>query len=148
MKMKKANGFLNEFKEFALRGNVMDMAVGIVIGAAFSAIINSLVADIIMPLIGIFTGNYNFSNLAIQLGEENFLKYGAFIQAVISFVLVALVLFLVIRFFNRLRRKEKDEEEEKEEEEPAPTELDLLTEIRDLLKGKDGDGDGDGDSED
>ena len=123
--------FIEEFKEFALRGNVMDMAVGIVIGAAFSGVINSLVADIIMPLIGVFTGNYNFSNLAIVLSEENSITYGAFIQALISFVLIALVLFLIIRFFNRMRRKKKEDEKK----DPAPTEVELLAEIRDLLKG-------------
>jgi len=131
----KAKGFIGEFKEFALRGNVMDMAVGIVIGAAFSGVINSLVKDIIMPLIGLMTGNYNFSNLAIKLSEDNSLTYGAFIQAVISFVLVALVLFLIIKFFNNLRKKE--DKEETEPEEPAPTEIDVLTEIRDLLKKQD-----------
>jgi len=124
-------GFIGEFKEFALRGNVMDMAVGIVIGAAFSGIINSLVGDIIMPVIGLLTGNYNFSNLAIQLSEDNAITYGAFIQSVITFILVALVLFLVIKFFNRLRANKKEEEEA---EEPGPTEVELLTEIRDLLK--------------
>jgi len=126
-------GIIGEFKEFALRGNVMDMAVGVVIGAAFSGIINSLVSDIIMPIIGLFTGNYNFSNLAIYLSEDNAITYGAFIEAVLSFVLIAIVLFLIIKFFNRMRKKE---EEEKEEEEEGPTELEVLAEIRDLLKDK------------
>jgi len=125
---KEKKGFIAEFKEFALRGNVMDMAVGIVIGAAFSAIINSLVHDIIMPLIGLLTGNYNFANLAIQLGPNNAITYGAFIAAVINFILVALVLFLIIKFFNRLRAEKK--------EDAGPTELDVLSEIRDLLKDK------------
>ena len=124
---KDKKGFIAEFKEFALRGNVMDMAVGIVIGAAFSAIINSLVHDIIMPLIGLLTGNYNFANLAIQLGPNNAITYGAFIAAVINFILVALVLFIIIKFFNKLRAEKK---------EAAPTELDVLSEIRDLLKDK------------
>ena len=123
---KEKKGFIAEFKEFALRGNVMDMAVGIVIGAAFSAIINSLVSDIIMPLIGLLTGNYNFAKLAITLGPNNAITYGAFIAAVINFILVALVLFLIIKFFNRLRAEKK--------EEAGPTELEVLTEIRDLLK--------------
>ena len=122
-------GIIGEFKEFALRGNVMDMAVGVVIGAAFSGIINSLVSDIIMPVIGLFTGNYNFSNLAIRFSEDNALTYGAFIEAVLNFVLIAIVLFLIIKFFNKLRKEEKEEEEE-----PGPTEVELLTEIRDLLK--------------
>ena len=119
-------GILLEFKEFALRGNVMDMAVGVIIGAAFSAIINSLVADIFMPLIGLLTGNYNFSKLVLQLGENNAITYGAFIEAVLNFILIAFVLFLVIKFFNKLRNEKKAE--------TGPTEVELLAEIRDLLK--------------
>jgi len=126
---KEKKGFIAEFKEFALRGNVMDMAVGIVIGAAFTGIINSLVGDIIMPLIGLITGNYNFAKLAITLSENNAITYGAFIEAILNFVLVALVLFIIIKFFNKLRA-------EKPEEPAGPTELDVLTEIRDLLKDK------------
>ena len=124
------NKVIGEFREFALRGNMMDMAVGVIIGATFSAIVNSLVGDIIMPVIGLLTGNYNFANLAIKLGEDNSLMYGAFIQAVLNFVLIVIVLFLIIKFFNKLRR-EKSEPETKA---PDPTELELLTEIRDLLK--------------
>jgi len=127
---KEKKGFFGEFKEFALRGNVMDMAVGVVIGAAFSAIINSLVKDIIMPLIGLLTNNYNFSNLAIKFSENNSLTYGLFIEAVLNFFLVVLVLFLIIKFFNKLRREKKDDTP------PGPTELDVLTEIRDVLKNK------------
>ena len=123
-------GFFGEFKEFALRGNVMDMAVGVVIGAAFSAIINSLVADIIMPILGLLTGNYDFSKLAIQFSEDNVLTYGMFIQAIINFILIVLVLFLIIKFFNKIRK------ENKEETPAGPTEVDVLTEIRDLLKDK------------
>ena len=122
----KKKGFIGEFKEFALRGNVMDMAVGVVIGVAFSGIINSLVSDIIMPLIGLLTENYNFAKLAIQLGPNNAITYGAFIEAVFNFVLIAIVLFLIIKFFNRLRNEKK--------EEAGPTEVDLLIEIRDLIK--------------
>jgi len=125
---KEKKGFIGEFKEFALRGNVMDMAVGVVIGVAFSAIINSLVNDILMPIIGLVTGNYNFANLAIKLSEDNSITYGAFIAAVINFFLIALVLFAIIKFFNKLRAEKK--------EEPGPTELDVLTEIRDLIKDK------------
>jgi large conductance mechanosensitive channel len=123
-------GFLGEFKEFALRGNVMDMAVGVVIGAAFTGIINSLVKDIIMPVIGLLTNNYNFSNLAIKFSENNSLTYGAFLQAVINFFLIAFVLFLIIKFFNNLRR------EKKEDAPKVITELEVLTDIRDLLKDK------------
>ena len=121
-------GIITEFKEFALRGNVMDMAVGIIIGAAFSGIINSLVSDVIMPIIGLLTGNYNFSKMAIKLSENNAITYGAFIEAIINFILVAFVLFLIIKFFNKLRNEKKA---------PAgPTEVEVLTEIRDLLKDK------------
>ncbi|MDR3365310.1 MAG: large-conductance mechanosensitive channel protein MscL [Clostridiales Family XIII bacterium] len=127
---KRTKGFIGEFKVFALRGNVMDMAVGVVIGAAFTGIINSLVKDIIMPIIGLFTGNLNFSNFAIKFGEDNSLAYGAFIQAVLNFVLIAFVLFLVIKFFNKLRNEKKDDTP------AAPAEIDILTEIRDLLKDK------------
>jgi large conductance mechanosensitive channel len=111
----------------------MDMAVGVVIGAAFTGIINSLVKDLIMPIIGLLTDNYNFSNLAIKFSENNSLTYGAFIQAVINFFLIALVLFLVIKFFNRLRT------EKKEDTPQIITELEVLTEIRDLLKDKQND---------
>ena len=124
----KKKGFMGEFKEFALRGNVMDMAIGIVIGTAFAAIINSLVKDIIMPIVGILTGNINFANLAIKLSDNNSITYGAFIAAVINFVLVALVLFAIIKFFNKLRAEKK--------EAPGPTEVEILEEIRDLLKDK------------
>jgi large conductance mechanosensitive channel len=129
-KNKEKRGFIGEFKEFALRGNVMDMAVGVVIGAAFTGIINSLVKDIIMPIVGLLTDNYNLSNLAIKFSENNSLTYGAFIQAVINFFLIALVLFIIIKFFNKLRREKKED---------APmviTELEVLKEIRDLLKEK------------
>ncbi|MDR3305283.1 MAG: large-conductance mechanosensitive channel protein MscL [Clostridiales Family XIII bacterium] len=127
----RAKGFLNEFKTFALRGNVMDMAVGVVIGAAFSAIINSLVNSIIMPIIGLLTASKSLSALTYKFGphDTDVLAYGAFIQAVINFVLIAFVVFLMVKFFNRLRRSPSEEPAP-----PAPTETDLLAEIRDLLK--------------
>ena len=131
--MAEKKGFIGEFKEFALKGNVLDMAVGVVIGVAFSAIVNSLVSDIIMPIIGLLTDNYNFANLTIKLGENNQLAYGSVLQAVINFLLIALVLFIIVKFFNNLRRAKEDEEEEKT---PDPTEIELLIEIRDLLKEK------------
>ena len=127
-KEKEKKGFIGEFKEFALRGNVMDMAVGVVIGAAFTGIINSLVKDIIMPVIGLLTENYNLSALAIKFSENNSLTYGMFIQAVINFFLIALVLFVIIKFFNNLRR------EKKEDGPTIVTEVEVLSEIRDLLK--------------
>lgn len=107
---------VQEFKEFVARGNVMDMAVGVIIGGAFTGIVNSLVDDIFMPLLGLLTGGVNFAALRIQIGpgEEDVLSYGGFIAAIINFLLVALVLFLVVKAFNRFRRKE-------EAPAPAPT---------------------------
>ncbi len=126
--MEKSKGFFGEFKEFVLRGNMMDMAVGIIVGAAVSGVVNSLVADIIMPIVGIFTGNYNFANMAIHFSETNALTYGMFIQNVISFVIVMFVLFVLIKGINKLRKKE----------EPAAveTQMSILAEIRDELKAK------------
>lgn len=123
---------LKEFRDFALRGNVIDLAVAVVIGAAFTAIVNSLVNDIIMPLVGVILGGLDFTTLAITFGNAN-ITYGNFIQAIINFVIVAFVLFLVVRSINRLQKK-------KEEAPPAPPEPSaeekLLVEIRDLLKNK------------
>ncbi len=96
--------FLNEFKKFISRGSVVEMAVGIIIGAAFTAIVNSLVNDIIMPLISLITGGFDFTKLAVVLGEGEHaatLTYGAFIAAIINFILIALVLFLIVKGFNR-----------------------------------------------
>ncbi|ENQ3079159.1 large conductance mechanosensitive channel protein MscL [Bacillus cereus] len=121
----------NEFKKFALKGNVMDLAVGVVIGGAFGKIVSSLVNDIIMPLLGLLLGGINFSKLAYPLGKDT-LKYGAFIQTVVDFFIIAFSIFLFIKLFNKLTFKK---EEEKKEEVPAPTKEEvLLTEIRDLLK--------------
>lgn len=100
--------FLHEFKEFAVRGNVIDMAVGIVIGGAFTAIVNSLVADMITPLLGLITGGRDFSALSVRVGDAQFM-YGNFISAVINFILVAFVLFLVVKAVNKLRSHKKDE---------------------------------------
>ena len=137
---KKAGGFFGEFREFILKGNVMDMAVGIIIGAAFKAIVDSLVNDILMPFIGIFAGQESFSNLKVTVGGA-VITYGNFISAVVNFLLLALVLFIVIKAMNRmneavsaLRKKEEAAEEEKAEE-PTKEEV-LLTEIRDLLQSK------------
>lgn len=100
-----------EFKEFISRGNVLDMAVGVIIGGAFTAIVNSLVNDIFMPLLGLLTGGMNFASLALRLGEkeDDLLRYGSFIAAVINFLLIALVLFLVIKAINKLRSLKKEE---------------------------------------
>jgi large conductance mechanosensitive channel len=134
---------LQEFKEFALRGNVVDMAVGIIIGAAFSTIVRSLVDDIIMPPIGVVTGGVDFSNMFIALNGEHYpslaaarqagaatINFGVFINNVISFMIVAFVLFMAIKGMNQLRRKQ---EEEPQSEPPPSREVQLLEEIRDEL---------------
>lgn len=125
-------GMMKEFKEFAMKGNVVDLAVGVVIGGAFGAIVASLVGDIIMPVIGVLTGGIDFSGLAIKVGEAN-IAYGKFIQAVFAFVIIAFVLFLIIKGMNSMKK-----EEAAAPAAPAPTPADvvLLTEIRDLLKNK------------
>lgn len=120
-----------EFKKFAFKGNVMDLAIGVIIGAAFGKIVTSLVADIITPLVGLLLGGINIAHLQIQVGEA-VVKYGSFLQTIIDFVIVAFSIFLFIRFFNKLKRKEETEEKQ---EEPKPSrEEELLTEIRDVLK--------------
>jgi large conductance mechanosensitive channel len=130
---------LKEFKEFAIKGNAIDMAVGIVIGAAFGKIVSSLVADIVTPPIGLLLGGVDFSNLAITLkaavGETPavVLSYGKFIQAVIDFTIVAFAIFMMIKTINTLKRKEKEEPASPPE---PPKQEQLLTEIRDLLREK------------
>jgi large conductance mechanosensitive channel len=135
---------LEEFKKFALRGNVVDLAIGVIIGVAFGAIVNSMVADIIMPVIGAITGGLDFSNYFVPLSKTvtaasleeakkqgAVLAWGNFLTLVINFLIIAWVLFLVIRGMNRLLKKDK------EEAPPAPSKQEeLLTEIRDLLKAK------------
>jgi large conductance mechanosensitive channel len=135
---------LKEFKEFALKGNVMDMAVGIIIGAAFGKIIASMVADVLMPVIGLFTGGFDVSQSYILLGEGSYeslaaaeaagaavLKYGNFIMAVFDFIIIAFVIFMMIKGMNRLRRKQAKAEQAAP---PAPPKQELLLEqIRDLL---------------
>ena len=121
---------VKEFKEFIMRGNVMDLAVAVIIGAAFTAIVNSLVNDIIMPIIGAIIGGVDFTSLAITVGSAT-ITYGNFIQAVINFLLIGLVLFLIIRSINRMSRKK----EAAPAPPPEPTaEERLLAEIRDLLR--------------
>jgi large conductance mechanosensitive channel len=119
-----------EFKKFALKGNVLDLAVGVVIGGAFGKIVTSLVNDIIMPILGLFMGGVDFSALSYPPGEEG-LKYGSFLQTVVDFFIIAFSIFLIIRLIGRFRRKE---EEEQKEEIKADVKEELLTEIRDLLK--------------
>ena len=122
---------LKEFRDFINRGNVVDLAVAVIIGGAFGAIITSLVTDIIMPLIGVILGGLDFSSLSIQVGEAEIL-YGSFIQAIVYFVIIAFVLFLAVRGYNKLQ-KEEEEQAPPPPPEPSPEEK-LLAEIRDLLK--------------
>lgn len=143
-------GFLNEFKTFALKGNVVDMAVGVIIGGAFGKIVTSLVNDIIMPPIGVLLGDKNFSDLAVTLkpavgdAEPVLWKYGAFLQVCVDFLIIAVSIFVMIKVINKLTSLRSKEEEEAAataastpapEPEPSKEEV-LLTEIRDLLKEK------------
>ena len=137
-------GFIKEFKEFAMKGNVMDMAVGVIIGGAFGKIVTSLVNDVLMPLIGKLTGGVSFVDLFVNLGEGNYttlaaakeagaavFAYGQFIQNILDFIIIAFCIFLMIKGMNKLNRKK----EEPAPEAPAgPTQEELLAEIRDLLK--------------
>ena len=124
---------LKEFKEFALKGNVLDLAVGVIIGGAFGKIVSSLVGDILLPLIGILIGGVSFSDLSVAVGEAT-LQYGLFIQAIIDFVIITFSIFLFVKLLNKSMRK-KEEEATASEPEPEPSHEELLlTEIRDLLK--------------
>ena len=132
-------GFVKEFKQFAIRGNVIDMAVGVIIGAAFGKIVSSIVKDIIMPPIGFLIGGVDFTDLKISFealkkgAEPVTVNYGVFIQTVIDFLIIALVVFLLVKVMNQFKRKEED----KHIPEPTYTKEEiLLTEIRDILKSK------------
>lgn len=122
---------LQEFKKFIARGNVLDMAVGVIVGGAFSSIITSLVNNIFTPIIGLILGGVNFSNLSITFRDTK-IMYGAFIQSVIDFLIVAFCLFMVVKVVNTIMHRKKEEKEEKKPEKSA--ELKTLEEIRDLLK--------------
>ena len=146
-------GFLKEFKQFAMKGNVMDMAVGVIIGGAFGTIVTSLVNDVLMPPIGVLMGGTDFSNLGIVIKKgveatettpavaEVVWKYGAFIQQVVDFIILAFCVFMLVKVMNHLSNLRKKEEEAAPAPAPAPApeptkEEVLLTEIRDLLKEK------------
>ena len=134
---------IKEFKEFAIKGNMFDMAIGIIIGVAFNKIVSSLVNDIILPSFSFIIGNVNFQNLNIVLQEEKIdntgiiiqelvaIKYGNFIQVIFDFFIIAITVFLIIKMFNKLRRKA---ENEKDTTVSTPRDIELLSEIRDLLK--------------
>ena len=125
---------IKEFKEFISKGNVMDMAVGIIIGGAFTAIVNSLVESILMPIIGALSGGLSVADMSVTVGNAA-IGYGAFIQAIIDFLLIALVLFSIIKALNKAKAVVAPEEEPAPEEpEEVPADIALLTEIRDLLK--------------
>jgi large conductance mechanosensitive channel len=136
---------INEFKEFAIKGNMFDMAIGIIIGMAFNKIVSSLVSDIILPALSVLIGTVNFQNLQIILQKEVTdstgaviqevvaIKYGNFVQGIFDFIIIAMSIFLVIKVFNTLRRKA---ENEKDPTVTTPKEIELLSEIRDLLKVK------------
>jgi large conductance mechanosensitive channel len=136
---------LKEFKEFAIKGNMFDMAIGIIVGVAFNNIVSSFVKDIIMPFFSFIIGKVNFQNLDIILQKEEVdnagiiiqelvaVKYGNFIQVVFDFIIIAFTIFLVIKVFNKLRRKGEDE---KDTSVSTPKDIELLSEIRDLLKEK------------
>jgi len=129
--------FKNEFKEFISRGNVVDLAVGVVVGGAFGKIVTSLVNDIIMPLIGTILGGLNFNALSFKINDA-VIGYGAFIQNVVDFLIISFCIFVFIKFINRFKKKEeiKEEIKEEKEEEKRKEEVILLEEIRDLLKSK------------
>lgn len=128
--------FINEFKTFISKGNVLDLAVGVIIGGAFNTIVNSLVNDIFMPLIGIIIGGINFSGLVLKIGEAT-INYGLFIQNIINFLATAFCLFLLVRVINNFHKMKEKNEKKEEKKEEAPKKSDevvLLEEIRDLLK--------------
>lgn len=132
----KGKGFFKEFKEFIAQGNIMDMAVGVIIGAAFGKIVSSLVSDILMPLIGIVIGGIDFTGLSVKIGEAT-ITYGNFVQNVIDFLIVAICIFIMVKSLEKATKKFKKEEEQKAEEETKKEENTiLLEEIRDLLKQK------------
>ncbi|MBO5593165.1 MAG: large conductance mechanosensitive channel protein MscL [Prevotella sp.] len=142
-------GFIKEFKEFAVKGNVMDMAVGVIIGGAFGKIVTSLVNDVIMPVVSLATGGIDFTNLFVNLSDDvkyktiaeateagaSVFAYGQFIQNIVDFLIVAFCIFLMLKGINKMNRK-KEEPAPAPEAPAGPTQEELLAEIRDLLKNK------------
>jgi large conductance mechanosensitive channel len=120
---------IQEFREFAMKGSLVDMAVGIIIGAAVTEMVGALVDSVIMPVVGIFMGGLDFTSLAITVGEAN-IRYGEFIQALINFVIVAFVIFMILKAINKMRAAEQQAPEE------ITADVQLLGEIRDLLKNR------------
>lgn len=129
----KTTGFFGEFKQFIARGNVMDMAVGVIIGGAFSAITASLINDIIMPLLGILTGSISFAELSVEIGGA-VVTYGNFVQAILNFLVMAFVVFCLVKAMNSFHKKKEDHPAEPAPEPEPSNEEKLLAEIRDLLK--------------
>ena len=123
--------FWKEFREFAVKGNVVDLAVAVIIGGAFGKIVSSLVADIVMPAVGILVGGVHYEEMVWQVGDAK-ITYGKFIQNIVDFVIIALAIFFAIKLINHFRRKEED----KPPAAPPPRQEKLLEEIRDLLKQK------------
>lgn len=134
----KNKGFWGEFKTFIARGNVMDLAVGVIVGSAFTGIVTSLSNNILMPIIGLIIGGFDFSKLALKLevwGREVAINYGAFIQSTVDFLLTALCIFVIVKLMNKFfAKKEAEKKEEKPAEPVKSDEVKLLEEIRDLLK--------------
>ena len=122
---------IQEFKAFAMKGSLIDMAVGIIIGAAVSSMVGTLVDNILMPIIGVFMGGVNFSDLSITVGDAA-IGYGAFIQAIIDFLIIAFVIFMILKAIAKM--KENAEAQKAAEPEEVPADIALLTEIRDLLR--------------
>ena len=142
-------GFIKEFKEFAMKGNVMDMAVGVIIGGAFGKIVSSLVDDVLMPIIGKLTGGVSFVDLFVTLGDGDYktlaaakeagaavFAYGQFIQNIVDFLIVAFCIFLMLKGINTLNRKKEEPKHAEPATPKGPTQEELLAEIRDLLKKK------------
>lgn len=125
--------FLKEFKDFAMQGNVTDMAIGVIIGTSFASIVTSLVNDILMPLIGYILGGFDFTSSSLELGGDSRLLYGNFIQTVINFLIIAFSIFLTIKIVNKIQKKAKKQDEKNSE---ITQEVELLTEIRDILQKK------------